>query len=445
MDNEARPRHFFHRVEEDKTLLAKREEKLKKLNGNGKNRLVEFLRPWWVGIGEATCLAILFGLTCWLLLPFLGEADQANFFSAPIIPVLAKLLNSFVSYSYGVRIWLVIFQIFLPFSLYLFVREITGRKVMGFLSALIVMLPIGIFLPTRLEMGIFASDGAHMASLTFIPLVSLLLLRFLRNGNLMACLWAAIGSTVVVLVSPLGFGVLLTFMMVIVFSEMLLGQGRLKILRLLMVLLLTAGFSAFWYNPGHIMLVLQSEQGQFMGKALGNIIPISLFLVPLLGTLGFLLFEDRAHLQPLFLAIFLVVVFALFSFGSELVNPAPGRFIPALGLSLSYLLATVIFGIFEIIRVAPFLDRYKISQKARDIIANIFLGIVVFIIGLCFLLGRPGIMPEYMQVLGFSTPDSVGIWEMRNRTSSLQMTSGYVMTFITILTVFFFKLKLTQR
>ena len=122
MDNEARPRHFFHQVEEDKTLLAKREEKIKKINGNGKNRLVDFLRPWWVGIGEATCLMILFGLTCWLLLPFMGEADQANFFSAPVIPVLAKLLTPFVSYSYSVRIWLIIFQIFLPFSLYLFVR-----------------------------------------------------------------------------------------------------------------------------------------------------------------------------------------------------------------------------------------------------------------------------------------------------------------------------------
>jgi hypothetical protein len=442
MDNEARPRHFFHQVEEDKTLLAKREEKLKKLNGDGKNRLVEFLRPWWVGIGEATCLLILFGLSCWLLLPFMGEPDSSNFFSAPVVPVLAKFLGSFVPYSYGVRIWLIVFQILLPFSLYFFVREITGRKVMGFLSALIVMLPIGIFLPIRIEMGIYASDGAHMASLTLIPLVSLLLLKFLRNGNLMACLWAAIGTTLVVLISPLGFGVLLTFMMVIVFSEMLLGQGRLKLLRLLVVLILTAGFSAFWYNPGHIMLVLQSEQGKFMGKTLGNIIPISLFLVPLLGTLGFLLFEDRAHLQPLFLAIFLVIVFMLFSFGSELVNPAPGRFIPALGLSVSYLLATVFFGIFEILRASSLLDHLKINPKARNIVANLFLGSIVFVIGILFLGGRGDVMPEYMQVLGFSSPDSVGIWEMRNQTSSLQMTSGYIMSLMTIVTVFFFKLKL---
>lgn len=442
MDNEARPRHFFHQPEEDKTLLAKREEKIKKINGNGKNRLVEFLRPWWVGIGEGACLFILFCLSGWFLLPFLGEADSANYFSAPIIPVLAKLLGSFVPYSYGVRIWLVVFQVLLPFSLYLFVREITGRKVMGFLSALIVILPIGIFLPTRLEMGIYASDGAHMASLTFIPLVSLLLLKFLRSGNLMACLWAAIGSTLVVLISPLGFGVLLTFMMVIVFSEMLLGQGRLKLLRLLMVLILTAGFSAFWYNPGHIILVLQSEQGRFMQKTLGNMIPISLFLVPILGTLGFLLFEDRAHLQPLFLAIFLVVVFALFSFGSELVNPSPGRFIPVLGLSLSYLLATVIFGIFEILRTSTLLNRFKINSKVRNIAANIFLITIVLAIGLCFLLGRSVIMPEEIQVLGFSTSDSVGIWEMRNRTSSVQIITGYAMTFITIVTAFVFKLKI---
>lgn len=442
MDNEARPRHFFHQPEEDKTLLAKREEKIKKLNGNRKNRLVELLRPWWVGIGEATCLAILFAISCWFLLPLLGEPDQANLFSAPIIPVLAKLLTPFVSYSYGVRIWLVVFQILLPFSLYFFVREITGRKVMGFLSALIVMLPVGIFLPTRLTMGIYASDGAHMSALTFIPLVSLLLLKFLRNGNIMACLWSAVGTTLVVLISPLGFGVLVTFMMVIVFSEMLLGQGRLKLLRLLVVLLLTAGFSAFWYNPGHIMLVLQSDQGQFIQKTLGNMIPISFFLVPILGTLGFLLFEDRAHLQPLFLAIFLVIVFALFSFGSELVHPSPGRFLPALGISLSYLMATVIFGVFEILRASSLFDRLRISAVSKNLVANLFLGIIVFIIGFVFFWGRPDILPEYLQVLGFSTSDSVGIWEMRNQTSSLQMTSGYVMTFMTVFAIFFFRLKL---
>lgn len=444
MDNEAKPRHFFHQPEEEKTLLAKREEKIKKLNGNGKNRLVEFLRPWWVGIGEGACLFILFGISCWFLLPFLGEADQANYFSAPVIPVLAKLLTPFVSYSYAVRIWLVVFQIFLPFSLYLFVREITGRKVMGFLSALIVMLPIWIFLPTRIEMGIYASDGAHMASLTLTPLVSLLLLKFLRSGNLMACLWAAIGSTLVVLISPLGFGVLLTFMMVIVFSEILLGQGRLKLLRLLVVLTLTAGFSAFWYNPGHIMLVLQSEQGQLMQKTLGNMIPISLFLVPLLGTLGFLLFEDRAHLQPLFLAIFLVVVFLLFSFGSELVNPSPGRFIPALGLSLSYLSATMIFGIFEILRASSLLDSFKINPKARNIVANAFLVAIVLIIGLCFLFGRSAIIPDYLQVLGYSAPDSVGIWEMRNKTSSTQMVFGYIITFITLISLILIKKNLLR-
>jgi hypothetical protein len=445
MDNEVKRRYFFKRPEEEKTLLAKREEKIKKLNGNGKSRLVEFLKPWWVGIGEVICLAILFGLSCWLLLPFLGEADQANFFSAPVIPVLAKLLTPFVSYSYGIRIWLVVFQIFLPFSLYLFVREITGRKVMGFLSALIAMLPIGIFLPTRLEMGIYASDGAHMASLTLTPLVSLLLLKFLRNGNFMACIWAATGSTIVVLTSPLGFGVLLIFMTIMVFSEMLLGQGRLKILRLLMVLILTAGFSAFWYNPGHIMLVWQSEQGQLVRKILGNLIPISLFLVPLLGTLGFLLFENRAHLQPLFLAIFLTIIFTLFSFGSELVYPAPGRFIPALGLSLSYLLATLIFGIFEIIRVSPLLDRFKFSPKIRDLMANAFLALVVCFLGLCFLFGRAAILPWDLQVLGFSTSDSMGIWQMRNQTSEMQMILGYLATILTLISVFLVKKNLIRQ
>src|SRR4030066_358888 len=211
------------------TLASKQEARIRRFH-HFRSRLPELPQEWWIGIGELIGLVTLFLVNLWLLLPFFGQENKTNVFSAPLVPVLATLTEKIVPFNYGVRIWLLVF---------------------------------------------------------------LLVLRFLRHGNFWSGVFSSVGMAIVALTSPIGFLTLAVFMGVITFSEMLLGRGRLKLLRFLVVLILAVGFSAFWYNPKFVIVTIQSTQGQLIRKTLSNLIPISFFTLPILGITGFLLFENR--------------------------------------------------------------------------------------------------------------------------------------------------------
>jgi len=421
------------RPEKKETLAQKQEERIHRLN-HLRGRLGTLSPQRWVKAGETLGLAVLFGLNLYLLYPFFGHKDTVNVFSAPVIPVLASASENFISFPYGVRIWLLVFLIFSPLSFYFFVREISGRKLTGFLASLIVSLPVGIFLPLRVNLGFLAEDGAHMASLTFVPLVCLFLLKFLRRGNFWAGIFSALGTTLVALTSPIGFVVLFTFMVILTFSEMLLGRGRLKFLRFVIVLLLTVGFSAFWYNPKFVILIIQSSQGQLVKNTLSNLLPISFFLLPLLGVFGFLLFENRPGLQPIFIAFFLTIAFGLFSLGAGVAHPSPSRFLPAFGISLAFLLGILIVWFFDFLRLSE-----KRQLLAFGLMGLIF-ALIVFIIG--FFSGNLRELEQF-QVLGtISSEQTVGLWEIKEQTGRLENLFGYAISSLAALSVLILKLKL---
>ncbi|MFZ5366471.1 MAG: hypothetical protein ACOZBZ_04270 [Patescibacteria group bacterium] len=434
---------FLKRPEKKETLAGKQEERLRRLN-HLRKRLPELPPQWWVGAGEIVGLGALSALQLYLLLPFFGKPDTANVFSAPVIPVLASVTNALVPYSFGVRIWLLVFLIFFPVSFYFFVREISGRKLTGFLSSLLVSLSIGIFLPLRVSLGLLAEDGAHIASLTFIPLVCLLLLRFLRSGNFWAGILTALGTTLVALSSPIGFFILTTFMVIITFSEMLQGRGRLKAARFLIVLVLAAGFSAFWYNPKFVILTIKSPQGQLIKKTLSTLLPISFFLFPLLGVFGFLLFENRPQLQPMFIAFFQTLTFGLFSLGAGVAHPSPSRFLPAFGISLAFLLGISITGLFDFLRLSDWLARFKISTSRRNLVAFSLLGLVLVTLTLIIFLFAPSLWSlEETQVLGALSPDkTVGMWEIKEKTNQIESLVGYMISGVSALSVLILRLKL---
>lgn len=434
---------FIKRPEKKETLAQKQEERIHRLN-HLRGRLRTLSPQRWVKAGEALGLAVLFGLNLYLLYPFFGHPDTVNVFSAPVIPVLAGASENFISYPYGVRIWLLVFLIFLPLSFYWFVREISGRKLTGFLASLIVGLPVGIFLPLRINLGLLAQDGAHITSLAFTPLVCLLLLKFLRRGNFWAGIFSALGTTLVALTSPIGFVVLFTFMVILTFSEMLLGRGRLKFLRFMIVLLLTVGFSAFWYNPKFVILTIQSPQGQLVKNTLSNLLPISFFLLPLLGTVGFLLFENRPQFQSLFIAFFLTVTFGLFSLGAGVAHPTPSRFLPAFGVSLAFLIGMLVVWFFDFLRNSPKIKKFKIIFHYRRIFAYGLIGTVFsLIIIITFFLGKNLWELEQFQVLGaISSEKTVGLWEIKEKTSQIENLIGYGISGLTGLAVLILKLKL---
>lgn len=436
-------KRFFKRPEEKETLLVKQKEKARRLN-HLRAHLSRFSPQWWVGIGEEIGLTVLFLTNFWLLSPYFGQPDEVNVFSAPLIPALTSLTDFFIPFSYGVRIWILVLMLLIPFSFYYFVREISGRKLNGFLASFLASLPIGVFLSLRIKLGLLAEDGGHMASLAFTPLVCLLLLRFLRSGNFWAGVFCALGATLVAFTSPIGFLVLLTFLVVVGFSEMLLGQGRIKAFRFLVVLALAAGFSALWYNPKFILLTLQSPQGQLIKATFSTLLPISLFLFPILGVFGFLLFENRPGLQPMFIAFFLTIAFGLFSVGAGVAHPFPSRFLPALGLSLAFLLGILVVWLFDFLRFSSWLEKLKVSPQRRKYLARLSLFLVfVFMAGVIMFFGRQLGSLEETKVLGSISEDKrVGIWEIREQTSRLESLVGYGISGITGIGVLLLRLRL---
>lgn len=424
------------------TLIRKQEKRIRRFQLL-RRRFPELSPRWWVGAGEVLGVIALLLTNIWLFYPFFGQEDKTNLFSAPVIPILADLTKSLLSFNYGVRLWLLVFLVAFPLSFYYFVREISGRKLAGFLAGFIASLPVGIFLPLRINLGLLGEDGAHIASLTLIPLVCLLLLRFLRQGNFWAGLFSALGTTTVALTSPIGVIVLFIFMGVMTFSEMLLGQGRLKLIRFLTVFVLAAGFSAFWYNPKFVILTINSTQGQLVRKTFFNLFPVSFFLLPLLGVFGFLLFENRPQLQPMFIAFFLTIGFGVFSLGAGVVYPIPSRFLPAFGICLAFLLGILTAWLFDFLRTSPKLKRFKISHPYRRLSA---FGLIVLAFGLTtgltLLFGKNLWQLEQTRVLGLTADQTAGIWEIKEKTGKLESFVGYSISGITALAVVFLRAKL---
>lgn len=388
------------------------------------------LRWWRSRAIEIFWFLLLVALNFYQVRLFFGSKFVYSF-SAPLIPFLAEITG------FPVSTIILIFYILGPLTLYFLVKEVTGRLLPGIIAALIFSSPI---FKLRLLAIFFYSDGAHIAGLTLTPLVAYLALRFLRSGSFPLCILASLGITLVALISPFSLFVCSVFLVIITFSEMLLAQARLKLLRLVIILVLAAGFSAFWYNPDFVRLTLLSRQGREAITTLFNLFPISFFIVPILGTLGFLLFIKRPFLQPLFIALGLTIVFFLFTFAGRLSSSFfvsyPDRYLPELSFALSFLAGILITGIFDFLRTAPKIGRFELKSSISGRVAALFLAFVFLTLFILFLGQGPSLetlaVLDGKKVLGAFASEIAGIGEIRSQTGRIARLFGYFITSFTV-------------
>lgn len=354
-------------------------------------------------------------------------------FSAPVIPLLANFLGwGGVDFTLAVRTLLLVFYSFGPAALYLFVRELAGRRMAAWIAVILYSLPI---LRSRFEALVSSGDGAHIAALTLVPLVGFFLLRFLRTGAFPAAVATSLAILLVALTSPFGLFVLLAMMLVVTFSEMLLGTGRIKFLRFVLVLLFAAGLSAFWYNPEFVRLTLLSAPGQAVIAALRNLIPLSFFTVPILGAFGFLLFDKRPQLQPLFVALGMTILFGLISFASGLEKfavTAQSRYLPEVSLSLAVLWGVVGTFVYDLVGFLPQSRWFPIPAARRRLLRKVLLAVfavVILILAISVPYAGGGFGRRGRQSLGAASESPlIDITEIRERTGGTHRVLGFVIS-----------------
>ena len=347
-------------------------------------------------------------------------------FSAPVMPTLGWLVALFPPLDYSRALqWLTFLLICaFPVSVYAFVITLTNRRFAGIASALVSLLPF--FSTSRLLSAFFWGDTAHIVSLTFIPLGGVTLIRFLRSGGFRQALVASFMIALVGLTSPFGLFVNFIFLSMVTFSEVVISEGRIKLFRFITVSILGALMSQFWYTLGFVRILLTSDPGRELLTTIGNLIPLSFFLAPILGTAGFLLFEKRPRLQPFFIAGGLVVIFWLFSFAGRLSEglyiSEQGRYQADLSMATSLFAGVIAIAAYRALEIwlghllavrQRFLPAL-ITAVVIGVTASIWLGYNE----------TTQLVANNDQVLGVFTEQIVGIGEIRQQTGLLDKFIG---------------------
>jgi hypothetical protein len=241
--------------------------------------------------------------------------------------------------------------------------------------------------------------------------------------------------------SPFALFVMMVVLVVITFSEMILNSGRIKLLRFLWVLVISAGLCSFWYNPQFVSLSLASPSGKAVVTALKNLIPLSFFLIPILGSFAFLIFDKRPQLQPLFIALGLTVVFGLLSFAESLASFAVSgqrRYLPEVMLSIAFLWGIVGGFGFELIGFLPKSRWFPVPKGKRKFIKKAIVGFfALFCLAIALLFPYPEIRERTEENTRKLYRETVVVdfSNIRELTSKGARIMGYVIGVFTLLTL----------
>jgi len=430
---------------ESETIAAKRSlrlaEKFRRAGEGFRDK-----NSWWSnGPLELLGLVFVFLLNFYLVINFFGTSAPDIPYSGPVIPLFAKGIELFnVPIAYSIQIVNATFHLFFPFTFYLLVKKISGRKLIAFLVILIASLTVYPFGVVRITGSFIGGDGPHMASLTLVPLAIYGLLGFIREGGVRNLAIASVASGVIALISPFGFLTFALFAGITAFSEMLLGTGRLKVFRLLIVFIFAGALNSFWYNPAFFYWMITGPMGEDIRITIARLIPISFFIIPILGAFGFLLFDRRPNLQPVFLASFYTIVFVLIVVAGGGILPShPSRYAAELGISLAFLLGVGIVKLMEFLKFGASHEPKKVSKAlfANGLLACVF---VVLVLGI--VLGRGQLLSAEESVLGIWTGFDKGeIWTSRDNFSGISSFLGYSITGSAILALTILGIKSRQE
>ena len=330
----------------------------------------------------------------WNSLGYLGF--PFHLFETPLLPYLAAVIHKLplaLSTAAGYRLVTAFAYVLGPVTLYLFVRYLTKRELTAVLAALAYSLmpsfvyvisgvradtPVGVFghAPWRLIVMTWYGEGPHIAALTLTPLAALLFLRALKKPSFASYVIAALLITGVGLTNWIALFAVVLMLVVVLFSEMLLGEPGRKLISAFTVAAIAYGLSAFWFNLSFVKASLA-----FGNPATSPLDynPVLLLIVgmPVAG-ICYLMFSGKPQRQKIFIpaawfAIFAVIVFGQYQFDVKLA-PQPNRYAPELNMAAVILGAMLFTAVY---------DRFRSSAgdlrktAAQGLVAAVVVAIVI--------------------------------------------------------------------
>jgi len=249
-----------------------------------------------------------------------------------------------------------------------------------------------------------------------------------------------ISTAFVGLISPLGFLADIIFLVVVCFSEVLLGKVRLKIFRTLFVIFASSGLISFWYNPKFLKLFFESQQGQGIVLGLSKIAPISLFAIPVLMIAGFLIFERRPDLQSTFVASFFSIIFlAVWLAGEGFMPSHPARYQSELGISLAFLGSVLILVVFDFLKLNLKIGKIFGLDALRQQFWGNIIPVVVFLLAIAYSVVKSSNLNFLAQesVLGlWEGVKQTDLWLAREQADGPSFVLGYSVSVLTVISLF---------
>lgn len=265
-----------------------------------------------------------------------------------------------------------------PLTIYVYVRFVTKRHLPAIVAGLLLILPlipISFQYPTRLILAVKDGDGGHILGLAFIPILAVFFQQFLRQGKQIWFLFTILMGLTVGLISFFALIVCNIFLLVITLAEGLVGLSRVKFQRYLATSALLLGIILVIYNLAIVEMVT-SESGKTAIAVVTSLLPLLFFLVPVLGTFAFLIFDRRPGLQPLFISCTLTFIFGAMNLVRVALVDIPlldqSRYSAELSLALAFLTGIGVMWIFELLRQGVFMEKYPALYTKRRLTAVIF-------------------------------------------------------------------------
>lgn len=283
-----------------------------------------------------------------------------------MLTFFAKALRVDVFYLY--RLVTGFFYCLTPVTLYFFLSALTKKRNLAFISSLFYsLLPSIAYLfpslsqeagrfyypPFRLLAFAYFGAGPGIVALAILPLALIFYLRFLRKFD-RTNLFLAVISTAIVFLTEQATGVSLFLAgAAVFFSESFLGHGFAKWRKTLLVLGLTYGLIAFYFNLSYLTNLWASPAlgGAAFKKIFGQFFQVFFIGVPVVLAFFSRKFVKEKQNQPVVIFQLWFLFFGFLTLIYFLQNPEfvaeYVRFIPELDMAVSFFLGLIVLKTFQ--------------------------------------------------------------------------------------------------